>query len=338
MNDAVAVTIVTFNSAHYIEGCLEQVLAQSYAPLEIVVVDNASSDGTVSVLRRFEGRPGVRIVYNSENVGFAGGQNQAMAASGEADWILTLNPDVRVMPGFVAAMVEAGRSSAEIGSVCPKLLAASPEFELASPPLLDSTGIYMTPSLRHLDRGNRVADRGQYEAAEYVFGGSGAACLYRRTMIRDVEVAGEFFDCDFFAYREDADVAWRAQLLGWKCLYTPAAVGLHVRTAVPENRRALPAIINFHSVKNRWLLRIKNATWDLYRHYWWPMTLRDTVVIGGCLLREWSSLPAFSRVLSLWPRTWRKRREIMRRKRADDGALRAWFSERPVSYPATFHR
>jgi GT2 family glycosyltransferase len=333
LNRSVAVIIVTFNSARYIAACLDHVLRQSHTPFEIVVVDNASTDPTVDILNTFENRPGIRIFYNRRNVGFAAAQNQAIAAAADADWILTLNPDVRLTPDFLAALIAAGETDPQIGSVCGKLLASDPEFQVGTPPLLDSTGIYFTRSLRHLDRGNRIPDRGQYDSPAFVFGATGAACLYRQAMIRDVRIFGEFFDADFFAYREDADVAWRAQLLGWKCLYTPAAVGLHVRTVVPENRGALPAIINLHSVKNRWLLRIKNTTPDLYRRLWVPITLRDIVVIGGCLLNEWSSLPAFSMVMKLWPSAWRKRREIMKRKRAGDASMHAWFSDQPISYP-----
>jgi GT2 family glycosyltransferase len=334
LKEPVTITIVTFNSARYIAGCLEHALAQDYARLHIVVVDNASRDSTVEILRTFEKCERITILYNRDNTGFAAGQNQAIAAAGEVDWILTLNPDVRLRPDFVRILVTAGTTGTDIGTVCGKLLAASPEFQLASPPLLDSTGIYFTPSLRHLDRGNRVPDEGQYDAPEYVFGATAAACLYRTAMIRDIEVLGEFFDSDFFAYREDADIAWRAQLFGWRCLYTPAAVALHVRTVVPESRGSLPAIINLHSVKNRWLLRIKNTTANLYRHFWLPITLRDIVVIGGCLLREWSSLPAFLLIMKLWPRTWQKRCEIMRRKRISNARIRRWFSNQPVSEPA----
>ncbi len=322
----VAITIVTFNSARYIAGCLEHAFAQTSPSLEIVVVDNASIDGTVAILRAFEGCDRLCILYNRVNNGFAGGQNQAIAAARNADWILTLNPDVRLTPGFVAALLSAAETSPDIGSVCGKLLAAPPDFEPTSELLLDSTGICFTANLRHLDRGNRTADRRQYDRPEYVFGGTGAACLYRQTMIRDISVFGEFFDSDFFAYREDADVAWRAQLLGWPCLYTPAAVAYHVRTVVPENRSSLPAVINMHSVKNRWLLRIKNTTPALYRRFWLPITVRDLVVVAACLLHEWSSLPAFWLTAKLWRRTWAKRREIMKRKRADDDYILSWFT------------
>ncbi len=97
-----------------------------------------------------------------------------------------------------------------------------------------------------------------------MFGATAAAALYRRAMIDDISLDGEFFDSDFFVYREDADVAWRAQLMGWKCLYAPYARGYHVRKVLPGNRRALPPEINMHSVKNRFLMRIKNISPDLY--------------------------------------------------------------------------
>jgi GT2 family glycosyltransferase len=318
-----AITIVTFNSARYISGCLQFALAQDHRPLRIVVIDNASKDGTVEILRQHQNR--VRVIYNRENTGFAAGQNQAMAEVPDAEWILVLNPDVRLAPDFLSRLLAAAQSMPEVGSVCGKLLSVSSEFVPASPPLIDSTGIRFSESLRHFDRGNGVPDRGQYESAEYVFGGTGAACLYRRAMIDDISISGEFFDSDFFVYREDADVAWRAQLLGWRCFYIPRAVGQHVRVVTPEKRRAIAPLINMHSVKNRWLMRIKNITPDLYRRFWLPITLRDIVVVGGCLLREWSSLAAFSRVIRLWKRMLGKRREIMRRRRADDEYLARWF-------------
>jgi hypothetical protein len=98
-----------------------------------------------------------------------------------------------------------------------------------------------------------------------------------------------------------------------------------VRVVTPEKRRAIAPLINMHSVKNRWLMRIKNITPGLYRRFWLPITLRDIVVVGGCVLREWSSLAAFPQVLRLWKRMLGKRRAIMRRRRADDEYLARWF-------------
>jgi GT2 family glycosyltransferase len=153
-------------------------------------------------------------------------------------------------------------------------------------------------------------------------------------MIRDISIDGEFFDTDFFAYREDADVSWRAQLLGWKCVYCPVAIAYHVRSVLPTNRGSLPAAINMHSVKNRWLLRIKNMTGDWYRRFWLPVTWRDLVVIGACFTVETSSLRGLIFVAKNWRRTWAKRRKIMGRRRASDAELARWLAPTPVAMPA----
>ncbi len=330
-HDFVSVTIVTYNSGRYIKRCLESVLAQKGPQFEVIVIDNNSTDGTRDILEQYEDR--CTIIYNGRNAGFAAAQNQAIRLA-RGNWVLTLNPDVLLMPYFIQALLEAGRLDNRIGTVCGKLLVMSPDFNIDAKPRVDSTGIYFTPYLRHLDRGGRQIDNGHYLKREYVFGATAAAALYRREMIDDISIDGEFFDSDFFVYREDADVAWRAQLMGWRCLYTPYARGYHVRAVLPGNRRALPKEINMHSVKNRFMMRIKNITGDLYRRYWLPITFRDLVVIGCCLLYEHYSLKAFWNVLRSWPRLLSKRRWIMARKRVSDDYMAAWFHYHPVSRPA----
>jgi len=178
-------------------------------------------------------------------------------------------------------------------------------------------------------------DNGHFLRVEYVFGATAAAALYRREMIDDISVQGEFFDPDFFVYREDADVAWRAQLMGWRCLYTPHARGYHVRSVLPGNRRALPALINMHSVKNRFLMRFKNMTSDLYRRNWLSITARDIVVVCCCLIREQTSLKAFWYLARNWKRVIAKRRLIMQRRRVDDNYMAMWFRYSPVTKPLT---
>ena len=330
-NDVVSVTIVTYNSGRFIKRCLESVLEQNYPNMEVVVIDNASTDGTVDILEQFQDR--CRIHYNDENIGFAAAQNQAIGLS-NGEWVLTLNPDVLLLTNFIQALVDAAQMDPKVGTVCGKLLTIRASFDLPEKQLVDSTGIYFTPMLRHLDRGSQEVDNGHYLNVEYVFGATAAAALYRRSMIEDVAIQNEFFDPDFFVYREDADVAWRAQLMGWRCIYTPIARGYHVRNVLPGNRRALPPEINMHSVKNRFLMRIKNMTGDLYRRNWFSITARDLLVFGACVVREHTSLKAFWYLARNWRRVVVKRREIMKRRRVKDDYIASWFSYQPVSRPA----
>ncbi len=326
----VCIAIVTFNSARYIGRCLEAVFQQEGVPIEVVVVDNNSTDETREILKEFKGR--IRKILSDRNLGFAEAQNRAIRAT-RAEWVLTLNPDVLLLPGFVRMLVEAGESDPGTGAVCGKLLSIGPGFEALPEPRIDSTGIFFTPAMRHFDRGWHQPDVQCFESMEYVFGASAAAALFRRRMIDDIAVEGSFFDPDFFIYREDADVAWRAQLLGWRCIYTPAALAYHVRTANPENRRSVPVAVNVHSVKNRFLMRIKNVTPGLYRRFWFAMTARDLLVLGGICLWEPSSLPALWRLVACMPRAWRQRRMIMSRRRVSDELMARWFSVEPAAQP-----
>ena len=331
-SDFVSVTIVTYNSGRFIKRCLESVLDQKYPFKEIIVIDNNSSDGTIDILEPFEDR--CRIVYNEENVGFSAAQNQAIALS-RSEWVLTLNPDVLLLQGFIEALVAAGTVDPKVGTVCGKLMTMMASFDFPKQPQVDSTGIYFTPNLRHLDRGSLEVDDGSFGNYEYVFGATAAAALYRREMIEDIAIKGEFFDNDFFAYREDADVAWRAQLMGWKCLYAPYAKGYHVRKARPGNRRELPPEVNMHSVKNRFLLRMKNMTGDLYRRNFFSITVRDAVVVSCCILWEHSSLKAFGFLFANWRSVLEKRRDIMARRRVTDEYIASWFAFEPVSKPTS---
>ena len=327
----VSVTIVTYNSGRFIRRCLESVLEQRYPNIELIVIDNASTDGTPDILERFE--DSCMVVYNEENLGFAAAQNQAIHLS-SGDWVLTLNPDVLLLPNFIATLMDYADENDKIGTLCGKLLMMDASFQIPDQAIVDSTGIYFNPMMRHLDRGCLESDNGHYQEFEYVFGATAAAACYRREMIADVATEEEFFDSDFFTYREDADVAWRAQLQGWKCLYVPHALGYHVRKLRPGMRRYLAPEINMHSVKNRFLMRIKNITPGVYFRNSVPATVRDIGIMAYCLVFERSSLRAFYLLSQQWRAAWRKRAIIQQKRRVDDAYMRRWFRFTPVSESA----
>ena len=326
----VSALIVTYNSAEVIGACLDALFLQEYQPLEIIIVDNASTDATRQLLESYE--PRCQVLANTTNVGFCAGQNQAMrAASG--DWLLCLNPDVILQTDFVNQLLLASALDVRAGTMCGKLLRWNRGAERQKSNILDSTGMYFRRNLRHLDRGAEEEDQGQYSHVEYVFGATGAAALYRRAMVEDVSIQGEFFDESFFAYREDADLAWRAQLMGWKCIYAPAAIAWHARRVTPERRESLPLEINWHSIKNRFLMRIKNASGGLYARLFLPVTFRDLQIAGYCLLVNRKLLSALIYVWNNRRKVSEKRREVQSRRRVSDRDLAAWFSNRPVSMP-----
>ncbi len=343
---SVTIGVVCWNSATVIEPCLASIRAQTHPRTSLLVADNASADDTRARLERLT-RPDERIYFN-RNLGFSAAHNAlirrgADGPPGLSDYYLALNPDIELTPSFVATLVAALDAHPRAGAATGKLLrfpsAAGDSVSGGlgggageARTIVDSTGIVMQPSQRHLDRGSDEVDRGQFERLEYVFGASGAAALYRRRMLDDIAVDGEWFDEDFFAYREDADLAWRAQLLGWDCLYVPHAVARHGRRVTPERREALPPEINRYSVRNRFLLRLKNQTAGHALAFAGPALLRDLQVVGFVLAKEHSSIGGLIDVVRLLPRMWTKRRAIMARRRRPTRDIVQWF--RRASLPA----
>lgn len=313
MSPAVSVQIVTFNSERDLDACLASLGRQTWRDFRVRILDNASSDGTRERLRT----PDADLLLEDSNTGFAAGHNR-LARTWPATWILFLNPDTILEPEFLERLVEALEASPEAGSAGGKLLRMDGRT-------LDSTGIVMTRNQRHLDRGAGETDTGRYDSPGEIFGPSGAAALYRYACLEAVAVDGRFFDEDFFAWREDADLAWRCRLMGWRSLYVPTARARHRRRVTPEARGQLPAVINRHSVKNRFLLRINNMTRALYRRNLAPITARDLAVIGYVLLWEWSSIPALIWLARNRKRLLGKRREIQRRRQASDADIARWF-------------
>ncbi len=318
----VAVTIVTWESARWLARCLDALAHQTLPPAEVVVLDNASCDRSATIAAGH----GIvtQVLRQDSNLGFAAGQNRAIRATA-APWVLVLNPDAFLEPTFLERLLERARVLPRTGALCGKLLRAGDDGAPLAPVEIDSSGMIVTRAFRHLDRGSGEPDHGQYDTEEAVFGATGAGVLLSRAMLDDIAVEGEVFDERFFAYREDADLAWRAQLLGWDCLYVPRAVGYHVRRVLPERRRELPAAINRASVRNRFLMRIKNADAAVWWRCGWRGLARDVVVVGGCLAREWSSLGAFLDVARETPRALRWRQAIRVRRRRPAAEVAQWF-------------
>lgn len=196
--------------------------------------------------------------------------------------------------------------SPELGSTTGRLVRQS------DPQIIDSTGLVMNRIWRAFDRGAGEPVTEWIDSAE-VFGVSGAATMYSRKMIDEISIQGEFFDENFFAYKEDVDVAWRAGLLGWKAYYCAEAVGLHRRGWKEGGRGSQPLFIRKHSFINRYKMIYKNlsgATWVKNL----PQLLAYEIAVHGyILLREPKVLGAWVDFWRELPRLREKRREIQKR-------------------------
>lgn len=335
MAPLITISLVTFNSRDEIERCLQCLEAQSIQDFEVRIWDNASTDGTAEFLKNLS-RPRLSLFCSEINVGFCAAHNHIIAESG-AEFILVLNPDCYLENHYLEAAVQAARKSADIGAVAGKLYrlrSPAEDFDAArSEGILDSTGTYFTPSFRHFDRGSNEIEEGRFGREEWVFGVTGAAGFYRREMLKDIRIDGEYFDEAFFAYREDADLAWRMQSAGWQCLYAPQAVGYHVRKVFPSGRSRVAETINMHSVKNRFLFRLNNVAWLTCVRFLLPMLTRDVAVLGYMILFERSSLPGLGYVARNFRARWKRRQKIQSKRRVSLSSLHRWIHWRPTAFP-----
>jgi GT2 family glycosyltransferase len=340
MSARVLVSIVTHNSERYLKTCFESLKTQTYGDFSIAIWDNASTDGTETLLTEYRNILS-SIHLSKDNVGFCAAHNRLIVST-SSEYHLVLNPDVVLDARFLEIIIREMDRDLSAGSATGKLWRWQTETmnledffsqHQSYPKILDTTGIYFTPTQRHFDRGSGERDAGQYDRREYVFGASGAAALYRRTMLQDIADESGYLDENFFAYREDADLAWRAQWMGWHCLYIPEATGYHARRVLPERRSSLPDAINMHSFKNRFLMRVKNMDFVTCARFFVPIALRDIVILAYVLIREHSSLPGIPLLIRAIPQTWAMRKSLQRRRRASAQEIRSWFSYHPMAKP-----
>ncbi len=250
---------MTWNSAKHICACIDSVKEQSYPEIVIVVVDNGSGDGTVDVVR--EKYPNAILIENDSNAGYCRALNQGINREA-SQFVLCLNADVSLRRDYVERAVETLLGLPECGMLSGKIL--RPDGRT-----LDSAGQFLGRERRPRERGYGSTDRGQYDTMEFVFSVCGAAAFYRRRMLDQIALEGQYFDESYFAFNEDLDVGWRAQLRGWMCVYEPRAVAFHERggTARSEKRSFIlrgrqfarrPLGTKYHIVKNRYMTIVKN--------------------------------------------------------------------------------
>jgi len=304
----VSVVIPNWNGAVHLPTCLDALRRQRYPHLEAIVADNASTDGSQALL--VECYPEVHLVQLAENRGFAGACNAGIrSAAGEV--IALLNNDTEVDPGWVAALVDLLDRHPEVGLVASKMLL----FDRRD--TLHTAGDFYRLDGVPGNRGVWQRDEGQYDQEVFVFSACGGSAAYRRAMLDEIGLLDEsfFFSC------EDVDLAWRAQLVGWRCRYTPDAIVYHKLKATGGGPTA-----SYYDGRNFIYLIVKDYPGSLLRHTW-PAVLRAQLRISRQALRAWRGAAARARLrgqlagLVAIPRLLRKRRQVMASRRVPDDYL-----------------
>jgi len=215
----ISVIIVNYNGKKFLSDCLNSIFHQTYFPFEVIMVDNASHDGSFEYVQ--QNFPEVRMFSQSTNLGFAGGTNAGIRVA-KGEFIFTLNNDTIADSHMLEEIVRPMQLDSRVGVCGSKILLPDGR--------INSTAICISRSGAAWDRGMGEPDQGQYDMPEEVFGACAGAALYRRSMLEEIGL----FDEDFFLFMEDVDLAFRARLSGWKCMYVPPARVIHVHGGTTE--------------------------------------------------------------------------------------------------------
>jgi GT2 family glycosyltransferase len=314
----VSVIIVNWNGLRFLDDCLSSIESQTWKKLEVIIVDNGSTDGSAERIRVWTERiPNARAIMLPRNAGFCEANNIAFAEA-RGEWIALLNNDAVAEPAWIEELVRHTDREHRIGMIGSKILFAEPRE------VIDKAGHLIYWDGQNCGRGTGEKDIGQYDREEDILWPDGCAALFHRDVFE--ETAG--FDASFFAFGDDADLGMRARLLGWKARYVPAAVVHHRHSATAgayspfkimlvERNRILLAIKNFPL-----LLLLSNPYWSIRRFVWHAYgasTRRGSagrfVSTQGWLGLLFVLLRSYSSAVRMLPATLRKRWKIQRTKR-----------------------
>ena len=316
------VIIPNWNGIAFLPACLESLRAQTYTAFRTIVVDNASTDGSAVLIEsKF---PEVSIIRLDENKGFGAATNIALREV-RSDYVACLNNDTEAVPAWLGELVACLERHPRAAAATSKML------DLSDRGQIDDCGDILTAYFRAYARGRGEEDEGQYDEEEQVFGASGGASLWRNDVVREIG----YFDEDLFAYYEDVDLSFRANLAGYECWYAPKAIVYHAGGGTSRQRASEFAY--YHAVRNRWSMIVKNGPALLL----WRSSLRivfaEMLSLAKAVTERKTilTLKAHREVLRALPGWARRRKEVQRTRRINSRELRRLMS---AGYPSLGHR
>lgn len=247
MSSLASIIIVNWNGKEHLRKCFPSLQWQIYKNIEIVLVDNASTDGSVDYIRKYF--PKTKIIVNKNNLGFAEANNVGYKAS-KGKYVLFLNNDTMVDKNFLVELIKAVEEEKDVGGVQSKILL------MDKPKYHDSVGSFFTATGFLYHFGAYKKDGPRYNSQLDLYSARGACMLFKREVLEKVKVQGEIFDSSYFAYFEETDLCHRVLLAGFRMVYVPGSVIHHKLGGTSE--RLASAFVHYHSYKNRINSYIKN--------------------------------------------------------------------------------
>ncbi len=330
------VIIVLYNDALYIEKVIDSLLDQKEFHINenlfICIIDNASNNDVKEKIEKYKNL----IFYKklSQNIGFCGGNNLGLSyfLKSDCDYVLLLNPDLFLEKDTLLNFMTSIKKN-NVDVITPLLYQADDNLLPITPKKIDSSGIVFTKSIRHFDRSNGKELEKCNVDNRLVAGATGACLFMKKDFVKKMEIKNtdydkdlykvypqlkdnrderfQFFDEAFFAYREDADMSWRAYLLGYKIFFDSTCVGYHKRRVTPQKRKELGGFINLLGVKNRFLLQVNNFSFLRdYKVIFSGIIIRNLIVVLAVLLRERSSIKGLKEFFILFKRALQIRKQF----------------------------
>ncbi len=343
VNPLISVNLLLYKPGIYLKPCLESILAQSYKNFELLIIDNASNDKTAEQVKKIlDDLPATikwRLIVNEKNLGFAAGHNLSIKES-SGELIVLVNQDIILDENFLENILGVFEQDKSLSSAQGKLLRLKVnEDKLEKSKMVDNAGLVILKNRRIIARGQGQEDSGQLDKQKEIFGVDGALPIYRREALEDIKInlggKSEYFDEDFFAYKEDVDLAWRLRLYGWQAIYEPKALAWHARTAGDSAKTSYIGIIKerlkinqfgkYHAFKNQRLMQIKNEQVSLLLcHALWFIP-KEIGAWFYVLVFEHYAWKSIRELFRLAPRARQKRKIIMAHKKIKDEEMKRWF-------------
>lgn len=314
-NPLVSIVVLNWNGKHLLKPCFAALDKLMYSNLEIIVVDNGSTDGSVRFIKK--NHPDYVLVENDKNYGFSGGVNAGIKVA-KGDFIALLNNDAYPDPDWVEKILTAFDKDNRIGIVSPKMLKTRKEGDKY---LIDSTGDFMSKWGATFPRGRDLIDKGQFDNPGEIFSACAGAATYKKEVFETIGL----FDEDFFAYYEDVDISFRARLAGFKVYYEPSAIVYH-QVGGSNNKRS--HFTRYMSIKNMGYLYYKNMPWPLVIKYlpkfWFSQFYMLLAAIPAGAL--WEAIKANLELLIKLPKMFVKRHNIQKNRKVSSAQIEKWLS------------